>query len=779
MGGIVRSSFYVLALAAAAAAGGQGALADDGSSGLGNQKISDANAKIVAAPSPADAPIPVGFFLAPGVTLLPTAFTELGYDTNPDQSTNPKASAFSRTGAGLALSSVNKDLVANVSAAGSWEDYFSDPYRPSRFTGSTQAAATYLLQPSWTVSGSASYDYDGQSVNISQTGGGLLETAYHDNTLSTFLRLRYTDVRYLNDLYSVSPTTPLLLGPEFNSNRSELTWAGMYGYNSFVAPYAQVFGARVDYTNQPDPLLLDRSAGDYSAKGGVRVTLSPMFYTDLGWRANVRNFDRAQFGQYSSNDFDGAFTWRPSPYFFAQASYSRSIGEPTIDPAVASDIRSYEVKMTYIPVVGVTLSLGAVWQNVNEIWTGGSYDSDVLTAGFAYDYSNHLQFYTTLRYEYYNYDLHAEEYDRFRILAGIRVIPDGNQVLPLDAAGGYKDFVPGGVAHLPNDATVTASLGYSWFDLPSVQMVTKVGGPFFDEAVGRFTNDDGSIGGARADLRLDNFAQHQFDGTTVSFGLSGFYSHFDGNENSHCMYSLTQDCAFVNIVDASPTQENNTGPFGNLYISTYRQVDYYGIGVDARLADFIGGYKDAPTAWVSPFRVGFSFLGLDEETKVTGFDPLVCAPTKYNEWLNTQYYGAYLGVDQSFPLYDGWLFKVNGTAGLYYAQTQYRGVYSSYAPDYGVGYVTDAGAAAGATDKTTFVGTVKVGVNRDYGPMSVGMFGQADYLGYAPKVVYNNNDYAGGAPFGIEGNTYTHIGSGDALNYTAGVSLTFRLNDVR
>ena len=53
---------------------------------------------------------------------------------------------------------------------------------------------------------------------------------------------------------------------------------------------------------------------------------------------------------------------------------------------------------------------------------------------------------------------------------------------------------------------------------------------------------------------------------------------------------------------------------------------------------------------------------------------------------------------------------------------------------------------------------------------------KAEYVSYVPKIIYNNNDFAGDAPSGIEDNSRPHIASGDGINYSMGVNLTIRLN---
>ena len=151
--------------------------------------------------------------------------------------------------------------------------------------------------------------------------------------------------------------------------------------------------------------MVDRSADDYHVKAGVRVNLSPTISTDLGTRVNWRDTDDRLIGSYSSDFFDGSLTWRPSPFFLFSASVERYIGEPATDFAVLSDVRSYNVKVTYLPVPGVSVTAGGGWQVIRDIGSGVHYDSDFGDAQVAWDYNNHVTFYTALHYQTYRHRL--------------------------------------------------------------------------------------------------------------------------------------------------------------------------------------------------------------------------------------------------------------------------------------------------------------------------------------------------------------------------------------
>ena len=92
-----------------------------------------------ASPASGDAAAITGFTLAPGTALVPTAFSEVGYDTNPSQTfAGQKGSGFVRSGGGFDLTTVTKSTVTTIDAGGSALDYFSNPLigDPVRYAGS-------------------------------------------------------------------------------------------------------------------------------------------------------------------------------------------------------------------------------------------------------------------------------------------------------------------------------------------------------------------------------------------------------------------------------------------------------------------------------------------------------------------------------------------------------------------------------------------------------------------------------------------------------------------
>ncbi len=733
-----------------------------------------------ASGAPETLPPTAGVVLAPGWSLQPLAFSELGYDSNPTLTfLNNKGSSFIRSGAGFDLTTSTPRTTATVSANGSVLDYFNDNVfpDPTRYAGSAKADVGYSIQPNLTASTGAFIDYDGQSAYKSQTDGAHATLGYRDGELASSLRARFSDVQYFDG--KDAQGSPLSLGPSFNYNRSELTWAGLLGNSWRVSPYAEASGARVNYTDQPNPAQLNRSADDYDIKGGVRLALSPTVSADAGWRFNERDTDDRRVTSFSSNGFDGSLTWKPSPLFLFSASVERYIGEPSTDLAVLADVHSYQAKVTYVPVRAVSLSAAGGWLAVSDIGSGVHYQAPFADAQAAWDYNSHVEFYTALHYQNYAIQSQNVEFSDVRVMSGVRIIPDGQNLSQGESLDSLIARL--GDARRLSNSELTVSAGYSWFGLPDMKMVNIIGGQFFDQAVGQVAGGDGSLNGARTDVRLSNFAEGALpDGRMASFGLSGFYANYQGTTRSHCMYSLTTDCAIVNIADTSSALPNNTGTFGNLNVTTRRNADYYGIAIDSRLGGAPdGSSKDAaPAQELSPFRVGVAMRGINENSSLTSVDPLVNDPVKYKESVNTLYSGGYVGLEKKAALGDGWSIGLDGTAGIYYTNTQYQGRYNGYTLVFPVGYFSDTGTASGSLDKGSFIGTLRLDLKRQLGWGTLGAFGQGEYLSYVPRIAYNNNDQANGVLWGgVNGNQAgTRIASSDAFNFTTGLSVSVPVN---
>ncbi len=751
---------------------------------IGDQPF-EQGAKRLKGKTTADFGANVGFTVAPGLIVTPSAYSEVGHDTNPDKSFDPVSAAYGRVGTALSLTKIARDGAANITASGSWLGLDDDTIRGDRLLGNISADGVYSLMPGLTISAGGFIEHDGINFAEDETAGAFTELTYGDEVTTAFVRARIQDVRYLTDTPAPAGIAPGLIPlfdiANFNAQRREISGGLLVGNNHWLAPYVQAAAADVDYTNQRLESVIDRDARDYHVKGGVRVTVSPTFQADIGWRWNHRNLDDTVISSFTSSYFDGSIRWAPSPFFSAHATIDRTIDETSVLFGRLSDVKGHELGFIYYPADRFALSLTARRELIEEIGDIALFRRRLVTTELTYDVSQFTQLYTGLVYEIVEEDRTNIEYDRLRVGVGARVSlgEDGNGRVADILGDRSALFARPSSINLPGGAELRTSVGYSRLHLPSTNMTTIIGGVFFDEALGQIEDHDGNFNGVRTDVELQNMARHTFGaGYSLTFGAGAFYAFYDEEDNSSCTFDLTTNCGYVNIDDFDPTDENYTGPFGVFATTTNRKVHYWGVSVDAKLGRLHGGsFKDDPVHRTSPFKVGVAFRAINQETDLLAIDLSVPDPVDYDENLNTYYYGGFIGVDHTFPLSNGFSLQVDAEAGLYYAHTDLEGRYIAFIPVGGPRFIVEQGVVEDGDNKASFIGSVRLDLNRDFDWGRLGIYGQGEYLSYTPRVRYNNNDEAGGSPFGVIGTQVgTELDDEDAFSYTVGLSATVPLN---
>ncbi len=751
---------------------------------IGDQPLS-AGAKRLKGKGAGDYGSSVGFTVAPGVIVTPSGFIEAGHDSNPNRSFDEIESNFLQTGAGLSITKIGRDGAANIAAQGSWLGLDEDQIRGDRLFGRVSADGVYTLMPGLLVKAGGFIEHDAIDFTEDEAWGVFSELTYANDTITTFLLGRVIDVRYLTQ--SAIPTTvpaglaPLFRIENFDARRAELSVGGLYGNNNWLAPYFEAAAANVNYTDQRLPSVVNRDADDFYAKGGLRVTVSPSLQADIGWRWNHRNVDDPAVDNFSSDFFDGSIRWNPWPFFSAYATVDRKIEEPSLAFSRLSDVKGFEGGFTYFPTERISITAKARREIINEIGDPSLFRRRLWFSETTYALSQYTQLYYQVIFDTLEEDRSDLDYERFRIGVGARVS------LGEDASGRIADplgdrsalFAAPREINLPSGAQLRMSAGYSYLDLPSTNMTTLIGGVFFDQALGQIQDHSGNFDGVRFDVELRDFARHYFSrGRSLTFGVGGFYAFFDEEETSACTFTATIDCAFVNIDDFDPNGENNTGPFGVLFTTTDREVHYWGISLDAKFGHLHGGgMKDDPVHRVSPFKAGIAVRAINQEVDLFAIDRSVPDPVDYKENVNTYYYGGYIGVDHRIPLPNGFQFEIDAEAGVYYAHTDFEGRYIAYIPVGGTQYIVEQGGVDGASDDAAFIGSVRMDLTRAFNWGRLGVYGIAEYLSYVPEVRYNNNDEAGGSPFGVIGTQVgTVLDDDDAFSYTVGLTATVPFN---
>ena len=182
--------------------------------------------------------------------------------------------------------------------------------------------------------------------------------------------------------------------------------------------------------------------------------------------------------------------------------------------------------------------------------------------------------------------------------------------------------------------------------------------------------------------------------------------------------------------------------------------------------------EPAPFQW----RAGLAMRRLDQKTSLFSEDvgPTL-DPVTLNDNLDATYYGGYLGFSTWKPLAGGVRLKLSGETGLYYANADYKGAYTATAT---LGDDSPISQTLSLSEQApAFIGLLNVALERDFGPVTLGLFGEAEWISYVPKVLYNDTDMNGGAPFDIVGlQNGTALGDGSALSYSVGARVSVPLN---
>lgn len=306
------------------------------------------------------------------------------------------------------------------------------------------------------------------------------------------------------------------------------------------------------------------------------------------------------------------------------------------------------------------------------------------------------------------------------------------------------------------------------------------------EVLDHQSNEDGRLNGYKLTGGVSGLWSHYGGNWLVTAGLKGFYSRYEDDEQTRCVYTANTDCAFFPLVDPRPDGSSNGdgsgGNFADWLTDVSRKVVYWGGGIEfdfSRNAPQVYSLKDEPAPPVAePFQwfVGLSVRQLNQDVSLYSVDRGPSAdPVTLNDDLNTGYYGGYAGFSSSKEIGYGMRLKLAGEAGLYYAQTDYQGAYTATAS------LGDDSAVASSVslsdDAPALIGLLHLLLERDFGQTTLGLFGEAEWLSYVPKVLYNDTDLNGGVPFDVIGSQNgTQLGEGSAFTYTVGARLSIKTN---
>ncbi len=710
-----------------------------------------------------------------------------GYDSNVDRIFDGEGSHFGGAGIAASLTTIEENQSFQLRGSIDGLAYDDLDFREERSDASVSADYTRTLMPGVVAKAGGVFSLEGDQFIKEETSGVYGEVAVSTPTHFAFVRGAGLQARYLTQpgIPSNIPVTfqPLFFSSAFNVVRADLTAGALLYPSAWLSPYVEVQHSNLDYFNQPLANVIDRTASDQYRKVGLRIRPSKTLQMDVGARWNKR---KTSAQDLDTSDFDASLSWSPTQAFSLGITYDRYIDEPTTLLSLMSDVKALRVNVAWAPTDDTSISVAASRETNRAIGDVFDFTSREISGEFAYRFMPAATAYFGGQYEFLEEDVTDETYDRVVFTAGVRYnLTHQDKAL---TGGGLKDgaTIAQRTFRGPRGATLGIGVGYSTMDLPETRMTTLVSGPFVDEATGQLVDHDGEFEGPRVDLELNDFAQWTGPrGLGLSFMAGAYYANFDDTQVNRCEFeqnpktlTVNQDCRYVNIDDFSANEENNTDLFGKFETTVGRIVHSWGVSVGSQLfRQTLGSMKDdyvenTPT----PFIFGLDVRGLNQDLELTAIDLNVPDPVKYTEELDTYYYGGFAGLRHKFAVTDGLSIGVDGRAGLYYAHTDYEGRYLAFVPVDGGRFIFERGAVDLARNETAFIGTAHVNVDYTVGNFSAGAYAKGEYYSYVPKVLYNNNDEAGGSPFGIRGTQVgTELGEDDSFVGTVGgrVSVKF------
>jgi Putative beta-barrel porin 2 len=717
----------------------------------------------------------LGIPLGNGMFMVPTLTSEVGHDSNPDNTLPKDASAFGLVSLSNDIAMIRGNSATILALKGTFAE-FEGLDRSDRFDAGVGLDTHHVLN-GIDLDAGAQYLQDeltlDQIINQSAYASVGKETDFWEAKV----KARISRLDYINE-FAVDPAIlpalkPLFAADQLNRVRSDVTARGLIGRNRAIGLYGSFTYADIDYPDLVGLHLRERNAEETSTLAGLRWTPSPFFQTDIGYRYNVRRFKAASTPDHEGGYLDFSATWIPTARFTAGIEIDRQFIDPSAPLAVVGDQITYAAFANYQLTGRWAVSARVAQRRTEDVGTTFEYRETDYELGTTYDATSNIQLYVNGFYRDFEEFASYVEQERFRIGAGVR------WRLVRDKSGsliGSRDLEDGPISVIGEDFRM--SLGYSHIQLPETQKAV-ITDAFLTEATGYHTDHDGGIGGFKFDLAKDGLGTWDWgNGRFMRIDGKGFFAAYEGTQSTTCTFTQYTDCVFMNLKDDTPLGfSSNTNAFGDFAITTTKEARAWGAAVEAHFGHMLGGgmKDDAGVKAVSPFKMGLAVRGLKQQTSLHAEDVSVPDPVDYIERLDTYYYGAYIGFERSFDIRDLQV-TVNAEAGYYGTESQYSGTYRSYFTTDGTTYFENEGFARLHDQGDAVIGTVRLDVAKNVGWAKIGAFAEGEYISSVPGIKHNNVDLDGGFPFDIAGDhPGTSMFSEDSINYTVGARLSIPL----
>jgi hypothetical protein len=350
--------------------------------------------------------------------------TEAGYDTNLDQRVAKRESRYEMLQGGL--SSTYK-----ASASESYSLYlrgrnyaYDDLDISHRYDIDAALGARYDLSKTTTIKLGTSWLRDAIPINKFDSYRSFVDLVNEGEQYRlrvkldsrTDLTLRRDEVQGTldPDVFSVTRTKAF----DYTKNGSTVSLVLMR--KAMFAPFVIGNYTNIDYINQDPNPAIDRRANEYWGVAGVRVTLSPAFYIDLGVRHNHRDFEDPLITRFSSTGFDARFTWKVTPNWTFNGIVERQNKEATTSFGMVDDVTTYELSTRY--KMGQWTLFGRTFlDHVRPVGDNFNYYKYYWSTGFIYEVSKSADIYADYLGRYTTDKVNDESYNRNRVGAGVKI----------------------------------------------------------------------------------------------------------------------------------------------------------------------------------------------------------------------------------------------------------------------------------------------------------------------------------------------------------------------
>ena len=284
--------------------------------------------------------------------------------------------------------------------------------------------------------------------------------------------------------------------------------------------------------------------------------------------------------------------------------------------------------------------------------------------------------------------------------------------------------------------TIWVGGGVQFLSLPDIRFTQK-GGHRQKNSEGDWLDFGGAVGGGF------ETALGFWSGYRVTGGIKGFWADVETDDRKGCNGGGTL-CGVVDPTGAF------TGTSGTLSTKTDREADYWGTQAELKFGRAEPVYEKPNFYRNDYFIVGADVRGIDQDNTLRSS---VGTAFSYKESLDTTYVGGYIGFGGEYSfgfipgvknvggLYDrlGLRTFISGRAGLYNAETDYDGCFTSG---------SFGSKLSKSNDDLAFIGTVSLETRKQIGQRtSLSLWTDYEYISLVPKMRYANGN---GSPTQID-----------------------------